>query len=288
MVLSMTAYARRERETEFGLLSWELRSVNHRYSEVALRLPEDLRPLEPKARETLAQTVRRGKVDAVLRLQAPADQGPTLDINAELAQQLSRLSRTIDGFLYNPAPISSLEVLRWPGVLVTPERNLDGLDIAALDLLKEALDELIATRRREGDSLRQSVEARLTDMETQLAIAAPRVPEMLDKQRARLRERLAELKTELSADRIEQEIALLAQRLDVSEELERTRAHIAEVRRVLDQDEAIGRRLDFLMQELNREANTLGSKSADIELTRAAVELKVLIEQMREQIQNIE
>ena len=288
MIRSMTGFARREDSNEEGLLVWELRSVNHRFSEVSLRLPEDLRGLEPKVREHAARRIKRGKLDVTLRFKAEAQDAQPLEIDRELVARLAHVSREIDGMLYNAAPVNSLDVLRWPGVLLAPSLDFSRLGEAALTLLDAALDELVANREREGEKLKAVIEQRCAAMEAQVTRVRERLPEVLQATRERLQARLTELAGELDQDRVEQEIALLANKADVDEELDRLEAHIAEVRRVLAQDEPVGRRLDFLMQELNREANTLGSKSVDAALTKASVELKVLIEQMREQVQNIE
>ncbi len=288
MIRSMTGFARREVSTDDGLLVWELRSVNHRFSEVSLRLPEDLRSLEPRVREHIGQRIKRGKLEATLRFKPAPQADQPLQIDRDLAAKLSHLSREIDALLYNAAPVNSFDVLRWPGVLVTPEQDFARIGEAALDLLDAALDELVDNREREGEKLKAIIEQRCAAMEEQVKAVRQRLPEVLQAVRERLQARLSELAGELDHDRIEQEIALLANKADVDEELDRLDTHIAEVRRVLAQDEPVGRRLDFLMQELNREANTLGSKSVDAALTQASVVLKVLIEQMREQVQNIE
>jgi uncharacterized protein (TIGR00255 family) len=288
MIRSMTAFSRQEEVTEGGTLIWELKSVNHRFSEVSLRLPDELRLLEPKVREHIAQVVKRGKVEANLRLLAQPQTAQPLDIDQELASRVAHASREIDALLYNAAPVSAMDVLRWPGVLKAPQQNLDQLGESALGLLGRALDELLATRDREGARLKDVILERCEAMAVQAAKVRQRLPEIMQALRTRLQERLAALVAELDRERLEQELAILANKADVDEELDRLDTHLAEVRRVLEQDEPVGRRLDFLMQELNREANTLGSKSVDADLSRASVELKVLIEQMREQVQNIE
>ena len=288
MIRSMTGFARREDSTDDGLLVWELRSVNHRFSEVSPRLPEELRSLEPLVRERIGKRIKRGKLDATLRFKPVPQVDQPLEIDHELATRLSRASREIDGLLYNAAPVDSFDVLRWPGVLVAPAQDFARIGEAALALLDATLGELMNNREREGEQLKRVIEQRCAAMETQVVKVRQRLPEVLQAVRERLQARLSELAGELDNDRVEQEIALLANKADVDEELDRLDTHIAEVRRVLAQDEPVGRRLDFLMQELNREANTLGSKSVDAELTQASVELKVLIEQMREQVQNIE
>jgi uncharacterized protein (TIGR00255 family) len=288
MIRSMTAFSRQEGTTENGLLVWELRSVNHRFSEVSLRLPEDLRFLETKVRERIAKQVKRGKIDANLRFQPASAEEQPLEIDKPLVEKLAHVTREIDQQLYNAAPINALEVLRWPGVIKAAPQDLDKLADAVLTLLDAALTELLECRAREGEKLKAMVEARCQAMADQVARVESALPAILQAMRQRLEDRLQEIQAELDPARVEQEMVLLVNKADVDEELDRLKSHIEEVRRVLDQDQPVGRRLDFLMQELNREANTLGSKSVNVETTNASVELKVLIEQMREQIQNIE
>jgi uncharacterized protein (TIGR00255 family) len=289
MIRSMTAFARQEADGEWGALQLELRSVNHRYLEVNPRLPEELRQLETKIRERIGKRLGRGKVDCTMRYQPPvAAAAGELQVNLELVKQLAHASREIDGLIYNPAPVNSLELLRWPGVLESSAVDLEQLQSAAMALLDAALDELDENRCREGDKLKTIILQRCDSAAEVVTAVRQRLPEVLAGVRQRLKERLVELRQELDENRLEQEMVIQAQKLDVDEEMDRLETHIAEVRHVLGRNEPVGRRLDFLMQELNREANTLGSKSADSETTRASVELKVLIEQMREQIQNIE
>jgi uncharacterized protein (TIGR00255 family) len=288
MIRSMTAFARCDNDTDWGTLNWELRSVNHRYLEPSLRLPDDLRVLEPKIRERLVGRLGRGKLDCTLRLQLRADAGGSLSINTDFAKQLVEAGREIDHLLYNPSAVNSMDVLRWPGVLDAAGVDWDSLRNEALALLDKALDELLLVREREGARLRDMIIERLDAMQEIVAKVRSRLPEIIAQQREKIIEKLAELDVKLDEARLEQEAALLVQKMDVDEEMDRLATHIDEVRRNLEGDKPIGRRLDFLMQEMNREANTLGSKSIDIDTTRASVDLKVLIEQMREQIQNIE
>lgn len=288
MIRSMTAFARQEAQGEWGALQLELRSVNHRYLEVNPRLPEELRLLEPKIRERIGKQLGRGKVDCTLRYQPPRGMPGELAVNLELVKKLAHATREVDGLIYNAAPVNSIEILRWPGVLESAGIDEGQLQGEALALLEKALQELNDNRRREGDELKKIILQRCDGADEVVAAVRQRLPEVLAGMRRRLQERLAELRQELDEARLEQEMVLLLQKLDVDEEMDRLATHLAEVRQVLERDEPVGRRLDFLMQELNREANTLGSKSADSETTRASVELKVLIEQMREQIQNIE
>jgi uncharacterized protein (TIGR00255 family) len=288
MIRSMTAFARCDKETDWGTLSLELRSVNHRYLESALRLPEELRVLEPAIRERLASRLGRGKIDCNLRFQARLATEGKLNINDELAKQLVETSREIDHMLYNPSAINAMDVLRWPGVIETGKVDTEALRTEALQLLERALDELLDFREREGARLRELIMERLDGMADIVEMVRSRIPEIITAHRDKIIERLRELDVKLDESRLEQEAALLVQKMDVDEEMDRLATHIDEVRRNMDSDKPVGRRLDFLMQEMNREANTLGSKSIDIDTTRASVDLKVLIEQMREQIQNIE
>ena len=288
MIRSMTAFARQESQGDWGALQLELRTVNHRYLEISPRLAEELRSLEPKFRERLGRRLSRGKVECNLRYQPPAGATSELTLNMELIRQLAHASREVDGIIYNPAPINALEVLRWPGVIDSRGIDQDRLNEQTMTLLDAALDELCANREREGASLKQIILQRCDGADTVVQQVRQRLPEVLEGQRQRLLARLHEARQELDSERLEQEMVMLAQKTDVAEEMDRLATHLTEVRRVLDTGEPVGRRLDFLMQELNREANTLGAKSIDSDTTRASVELKVLIEQMREQVQNIE
>ncbi|WP_207061626.1 YicC/YloC family endoribonuclease [Motiliproteus sp. SC1-56] len=288
MTRSMTAFARQQSEHPWGTLVWEVRSVNQRYLEPHLRLPESFRELEGGLRERLRKGLQRGKVECTLRFH-PAEQGDEqLQVNLALVSQLRDAARQVNELLADPAPVSALEVLRWPGVLQERSPDTKAVHQAALALFDVALAELVENRQREGKELAQLIEQRLASITDIVAQVRSRLPEILARQRENLLTRLEEAKQELEPARLEQEMVLVAQKADVDEELDRLDTHVAEVSRVLKQSGAIGRRLDFLMQELNREANTLSSKSIVAETTQCAVELKVLIEQMREQIQNIE
>ena len=289
MPLSMTAFARAETETPWGDLVWELKSVNHRYLEPALRMPEDLRRIEPQVRERISARLSRGKVDLNLRWQTRSDEAGQGELNsAVLTQVLALAQQAQEAGHQQLSPMNISDVLRWPGVVQTPKVDEAALAREALVLLDKALAELLATRQREGARMAELLVQRLDDMETVVAQVREFLPDIRDGFRQKLRDRLADIKQDLDAERIEQEIAIFAQKMDVDEELDRLTTHIGEVRRVLGEKKPVGRRLDFLMQELNREANTLGSKAADVRQTNAAVDLKVLIEQMREQVQNIE
>jgi uncharacterized protein (TIGR00255 family) len=287
MVHSMTAFARSEQATAHGTLSWELRSVNHRYLEPHLRLPEAFRDLEGAVREALRQGLSRGKVECTLRF-AEESAGKPLQVDADRARQLIAAAEQVAALIQQPAPLNPLEVLAWPGVLVADSADPQALNAAALKLFDQALGELKAGRAREGAELAKLLNERLDSILEEVAALRELVPQMLAGQRQKIETRFAEMQAELDPQRLEQELVLLAQKSDVAEELDRLSTHVSEVRRVLKAGGAAGRRLDFLMQELNREANTLGSKAFDPRSTQAAVNLKVLIEQMREQVQNIE
>lgn len=288
MVASMTAFARREIETPMGVMTWELRSVNHRYIDISLRIPDELRGMETAARERLVARLNRGKVDGTFRLRPSAEAGFKLALNDALVTELVALGRTVHDRWGTPSGLTVADVLRWPGAVQPTETNLDGVQTAAMNLLDHVLSDLTEGRQREGGKLATMVLQR-GDVMTQLVQSArARLPEVIELYRKRLQSRLADLTATVDPQRIEQEMVLMAQKFDIAEELDRIFVHLDEVRRVLQQPGPVGRRLDFLMQELNREANTLGSKSVDLETTRVSVDMKVLIEQMREQIQNIE
>jgi uncharacterized protein (TIGR00255 family) len=287
MIRSMTGFARRERQYPFGLLAWELKTVNHRFLEMSCRLPEEFRHAEADFRQSLAAAVRRGKLECSLHFR-PAAALTSIDVDAVLLGALTQRVREIATSAGEAARIDALDLLRWPGVVRDTQRDAAPLVAAAHTLLAEALMELAHSRDREGERLREALEQRCAGILEFAARVVERLPEVRARLRAKLLERISQLTAEVDHERIEQEIALLALKFDVDEEIDRLRGHIAEVRKALGGQEPAGRRLDFLMQELNREANTLSSKSQDLETTRAAVDMKVLIEQMREQVQNIE
>jgi uncharacterized protein (TIGR00255 family) len=288
MISSMTAFAREEYRGELGNLSWEIRSVNHRYLEAFLRLPEELRALEPTVRERLNSRLGRGKLDVSLKYKAGTGGNASLCVNQRLVEQLIDAEQQLVDMLKLDPNMRTGDLLRWPGVLEEEERDYTPVKTQAMQLLETALDSLIDNRLREGQRLGEIIRMRCDALESQVDRVRGLMPDVLESVRSRIKDRLNEVLEELDETRVEQEMVLLAQRLDVDEELDRLETHIEEVRRVLDSDEPIGRRLDFLMQELNREANTLTSKSNNVEVTRSAVEMKVLIEQMREQVQNLE
>ena len=287
-IKSMTAFAREDRVGDEGELTWEVRSVNHRFLEPHLRLPEELRVLEPAVRERLSKRLGRGKVDCTLRFVAMSGTAGQLQVNEALVRQLLSGARRVAALGGGSDVLSSAELLRWPGVVQEQQRDLEPVKRSALRLLDDALDSLVANREREGERLVQMIVDRCTLLADCVSTVRERIPSVLAGVRQRILGRLEEVRAELDPNRIEQELALIAQRLDVDEEMDRLGSHLKEVRDVLRKGGAVGRRLDFLMQELNREANTLSSKSADADVTRIAVEMKVLIEQMREQVQNLE
>jgi uncharacterized protein (TIGR00255 family) len=288
MIRSMTAFARQQGHGEYGELTWEIRSVNHRFLETTVRLPEELRGIEPTVRERVTARLGRGKLECNLRLKMAAGGAVELQVNERMVEQILAAADKMAHRLHSSHHPSIMDVLRWPGVMEAGEQDFSPVQEAALVLLDQALGSLLEAREREGARLADLIVQRVEGMHRQVETARERMPVVIDAVRERLRARLTEVAESLDRERLEQEMALLAQRLDVDEEMDRLRTPLDEVSRVLQQDEPVGRRLDFLMQELNREANTLGSKSADSETTGISVEMKVLIEQMREQVQNIE
>ncbi|HNE25802.1 MAG TPA: YicC family protein [Pseudomonadales bacterium] len=284
---SMTAFARKECVENWGTLVWEIRSVNHRYLEPGFRLPDTFRFLEPELRERLRKHLQRGKVDCSLQFQAAVSR-EAMTVDTALVQRYVQAADSIQAQLQNPASMSAVDFLFRPGVLCENAVEREVLSEAALSLFAEALKELQNVRAREGDALVAVIRDRLQKLREQAAIVRAVLPEILAAQKQKLRDRLSELTGEINQDRVEQELVHLAQRCDVDEELDRLDTHIKEVERIVSGKETAGRKLDFMMQELNREANTLSSKSISAVTTQAAVEMKVLIEQMREQVQNIE
>ncbi|MEY4590986.1 MAG: hypothetical protein RL497_3062 [Pseudomonadota bacterium] len=286
MPKSMTGFARQEHQHPWGQIICEIRSVNHRYLEPSIRLPDILRRLELPLRDQLRNHLSRGKVDASIFIKW--DESANQAVNIEAARTLIDLAQSLSQHILHPAPINPLEVLRWPGVLQTPELDQTALDAAVLALFNRALTDLQANRAREGAELAQIIEQRLIQVQNCVDLVRQHLPKLQHIQQEKLTAKLEALALEIDRERLAQELVYLAQKTDVAEELDRLETHIIEVRHCLKQKEPVGRRLDFLMQELNREANTLSSKSNASETTSAAVELKVLIEQMREQVQNIE
>jgi uncharacterized protein (TIGR00255 family) len=288
MIYSMTGYASATRTLARCVLSVELRSVNSRYLDVTFRLPEELRAVESQLRELIGSKVNRGKLECRASLAyLPAAQGQ-LDLNENLVQRLAAAGRHVQELVPEARALQVADILRWPGIIGEPDLSLDELGSACRELIEHALGEFNASRAREGSKLAQAILERAARMQVLVQQVAPKVPALVKTYGEKLSARLLEAGLNPDDDRMRQEIVLFAAKIDVDEELSRLSAHIKELEHVLARGGAVGRRLDFLMQEFNREANTLGSKSADLESTQVAVELKVLIEQMREQVQNIE
>ncbi|AUQ23682.1 MULTISPECIES: YicC/YloC family endoribonuclease [Dickeya] len=287
MIRSMTAYARREIKGEWGSAAWELRSVNQRYLETYIRLPEQFRSLEPVIRERIRNRLTRGKIECGLRFELdPRSQGQLI-LNEPLAKQLVAAANWVK-MQSDEGEVNPLDVLRWPGVMSAQEQDLDAISTELMQALEAALDDFILARESEGNALKALIEQRLVGVSAEVAKVRAHMPNILQWQREKLQSKLEEAQVQLDGNRLEQELVLMAQRIDVAEELDRLEAHVRETYKILNKQEAVGRRLDFMMQEFNRESNTLGSKSINADVTASAIELKVLIEQMREQIQNIE
>ncbi len=288
MIRSMTAFARKQKQSDWGAIIWELRSVNHRYLEMNVRLPDHLRVLEIEVREWVGKRLGRGKLECNLKFQVNTNTLPPLSLNQPLAQRLLAVTAELEHLMGPGTGLKPIDVLHWPGMVNEPEPDLEPIKHTILDSLDEALLELVTTREQEGKRTADMILQRCQSMDQLVHDVRIRRPQVVTRLREKLCSRLTDLPADADLGRLEQEMAIIAQRMDVEEELDRLDAHLAEIRAVLQRSEPVGRRLDFLMQELNREANTLSSKSGDTETTQAAVELKVLIEQMREQVQNIE
>jgi len=288
MIRSMTAFARQELDTETGALAWEIRSLNHRYLELGVRLPDELRAMEPAVREQVGTRLGRGKVECSCRYRPAATVAAPVDIDPDNLMRLLAACEDVAARVPASDPLNLIEILRWPGVVREQSVETAPLMETALALLEQTLDELLQSREREGEQIRQLLLQRCDAMSELVQQARSCLPEIQAGLRDKLEARLADLETTADPGRLEQELVIQIQKCDVDEEMDRLQGHIDEVRRVLARDEPVGRRLDFLMQELNREANTLGSKSVAAITTTISVELKVLIEQMREQVQNTE
>lgn len=285
---SMTAFARQQIQAEWGTLSCEIRSVNHRYLEMSIRLPEQIRDIEMNLRDILRTNVQRGKLEVNFRLQLEQAQTAEIKLNEALLQQVITTAELVNAKLARPGNLSALQLMQWPGVLDNVELEEAIIQKVALELFAATLKEYNKNRLREGNELKNLIQQRLISMAENVNFVRSKMPNFIAAKRKAIQDKFAELKLQIDADRLEQEMVLFVQKSDVDEELDRLAMHINEVERVLNAEGQIGRRLDFLMQELNREANTLSSKSISTEITQASVELKVAIEQMREQIQNIE
>ncbi|MBT8091938.1 MAG: YicC family protein [Gammaproteobacteria bacterium] len=288
MLHSMTGFARESVETDIGTLTWEIRAVNHRYLDVQFRLPDDLRPKEQLFRQQASVVLGRGKIECALYFQRAEHQDSELQIDTGLVELIGHRISELTSKLPNVAAANPIEILRWPGVVMQNNVDTEPLFEQSGALLDKALAAIQGMRASEGARIAEMLEARCVEIEAIAAGVRRRMPAVLDAIRTKQKERIDKLEIEADPSRLETELALIAQKLDVDEELDRLESHLVEIRDATGSGKPVGRRLDFLMQELNREANTLGSKSADAETTKAAVDLKVLIEQMREQVQNIE
>lgn len=284
---SMTAFARTDLQTDIGSFTWEIRSVNSRYLELHFRLPETLRAVEAQVREVLRKRLQRGKVECSLKF-TPQVQSQGMNVNETLVSQLNAAADHVHSIIGPGNALDALEILKWPGVLMQPALDNQAIEQDAMKAFEATLSQLIEMREREGAALSQFISQRIDGIGEQVAKVKAILPQILKAQREALLSKLADLKQQVEPDRFEQEMVIVLQKADVDEELDRLEAHLEEVTRILKQKGAVGRRLDFMMQELNREANTLSSKSISHLTTQIAVELKVLIEQMREQVQNIE
>ncbi len=288
MIYSMTAYARKEIKSDWGNAVWEIRSVNQRYLETYFRLPEQFRGLEPILRERFRKRLARGKVECHLRFEANSKAQSDLNINEDLAKQVIQAAKQVMFLTGENSRLNPFQVMNWPGVMEAPEQDMDNIQKELLSAFEEAMDDFIDARGREGDNMKALIEQRLTAITEQASKVRARMPEIMQWQRDRLLNKFEEAKIELDSSRVEQELIVLAQKSDVAEELDRLDSHVKEATNIMEKGGACGRKLDFMMQEFNREANTLASKSISTDVTASGVELKVLIEQMREQIQNIE
>lgn len=286
MIYSMTAFARRELKASWGSAVWEIRSVNQRYLETFFRFPEAYRSLEPVLRERFRKKLQRGKVECQLRVMLNASNNAKINVNQNLAAQLIQAAESLS--IEGPSSLNRLEVLQWPGVVEAQEMDMDAMSKDLLTEFDLTLKDFLAARASEGENMAALVEQRLVGVLAEVDKVKARMPAVLSWQQEKIRAKFEEAQVELDSQRVEQELVLLAQKLDVAEELDRLVSHVSETRGIIKKGGAIGRRLDFMMQEFNRESNTLGSKSINTEITQSAVELKVLIEQVREQIQNIE
>ncbi len=288
MIHSMTGYASTTRELATAALSVEIRSVNHRYLDLQFRLPEELRALETGLRELATARLQRGKVECRIALNPLPNAAKSAELNNEALKQLRALCEKLRLAWPSVPGLSAADILRWPGMLSVQEVSVEAIRADCYEALQAVLEDFTDSRAREGEKLKVILLERMASMEERIAVVTPRMPEILAAHKEKLSARLREAMAVADDERIRQELALFANRVDVDEELGRLGAHLSELKRILGKGGAVGKRLDFMMQELNREANTLGSKSVDVEVTRVSLDLKLLIEQMREQIQNIE
>ncbi len=288
MIHSMTAFARQETKQSWGNATWELKAVNHRYLDTSFRMPESFRDTELSLREFIRKQLHRGKVECTLRMQLSDDELATISLNDALLEQLVAMTQTVGSKLEGPGKINPMNLLTWPGVIEQAQQDDEEMKQAIKELFAETITSLIKCRQREGDALKQAIEDRLIAIKEQVNIVEKMVPTIIESQRQKVVDRIAEITQEVDQNRLEQELVYFTQKMDVAEEMDRLVTHINEMQRVLNKGGPVGRRLDFLLQEMNREANTLGSKSQHSDTAHASVEIKVLIEQIREQVQNIE
>ena len=288
MLNSMTGFSRVEDASEQGNMSWELRSVNHRYLEVNFRLPEEVRRLEPQLRKHLQTKLARGKIDCVFRYQLTDTETAALELNEPLLESLIQQIQFVNNKLPDHSPVKAIDVLTWPGLVQTAQTDMQNFHDSCFELFKNATDQLADMRATEGQRIKTIIQEKCAEITTIVKKVRQRHPKILVDLKEKFQQRIEELNIEVDQNRLEQELVYLAQKLDIEEELDRIDSHLSEMEGIFDRNDPIGRRIDFLMQEFHREANTLASKSTDIETTQASVELKVLIEQMREQVQNVE
>jgi len=288
MLSSMTAFSRNESQGDWGSAIWEIRTVNHRYLDISFRFPEEFRGLEQQFREKISQYLSRGKVEANLKYQPGVGTRPEIKLNSEVLSALSKATTSVESEFSKIGSINPLHVLQWPGVVLESDLNMESISSPIIDCLDGALSELVSARQREGSAIAKMLDDRLKQMKEHVDSVQKRLPEINQQQRDKILAKINDIKVEPDNERLEQELVYYAQRIDVSEELDRLSTHIDEFHRIIGKGGAVGRRFDFLLQELNREANTLASKSVDTTQTHCAVEMKVLIEQLREQVQNLE
>lgn len=284
----MTAFARQQLAADWGTLTWEIKSVNQRFLEPNFRMPETFRHMEFALRNDLRKQLSRGKLECSLRIEYSGSNAAAMKLDQDMAQQLLTIHQELQVMAQENQSPNLMQIMRWPNIMQQEAADTDSMDADVKSLFQKAIEQLITVREREGEDLATMINERLVGIEAQVEIVLARMPEVVQWQRDKLTNRFAEASIELDAERVEQEMIMLAQKLDVAEELDRLKTHIKECKRMLKKGGPIGRRLDFLMQEFNREANTLGSKSIHSDITASAVEIKVLIEQMREQVQNME
>lgn len=287
-IKSMTSFVQHHGQGDWGTAVWELRTVNNRYFDQTMRLPEELRELEPRIRELTRKYLQRGKLECQLRFKSKSADTASLAVDQHLLKSIMQAGKQVSAVVPDAIPFRLIDLLKWPGIISVQEVDVTAISTILVALYEEALQKLVAAREREGSALKEIILSRLQTMQHHIQKIMQLQPTILKTQREQLTQRIAEIEVEYDVPRFEQELVLLAQKSDVMEELERLTTHASEVERITKEGGVVGRQLDFFMQELNREANTLGAKSVNTEMTQTVVELKILIEQMREQIQNIE